>query len=360
MINLLFYVFLFLLIAPFAGYIFLLIPLRKKKGTKAHPAIDITGISVIIPCYNEEENIERKIKEILALCATIRIINFELILISDGSTDATNEILQKHASIIDIKIFILNERVGKASALNFGVLQSQYDMLIFSDVRQIIKRDCFKVLLSHFSDPDVGAVTSRLEHADSSQIRNIINHLKFLENKFGSTIGVYGALYAIKKANYIPIPANTILDDLLISLNVINQGKLVKIEAKALVFDIAFEKFYNKKRTLRLISGLLQIAFVHTKLILSLSYKNIFLLFFQKYFKLILPVISIALPLLAYLSDGFSSLKFQSVCFIWAASAILILFGKKGLSIRFTIKMIYFYIISFLPTGKKETVLWDK
>ncbi len=360
MINLLFYSFLFLLIVPFVGYLIILIQPFKKEGIKLNTHLGINGISIIIPCYNEEIYIENKINEILNLCLIINPICFEIIIISDGPTDSTNEILKKYSTNRNIKVFEFNQRGGKANALNFGVSKSQFDILIFSDVRQTIKKGSFNVLLSHFSDPIVGAVSAKIEHAGSSQIRNFINYLKLLENKTGSTIGVYGALYAIRKNNYIPIPVSTILDDLLISLNVLSQGKLVKFETEAIVYDIEIEKFYSKKRTLRLISGLFQLAFVNTGVIFKLSFKNIFFLFFQKYFKLILPLTVIAIPLFAYISDGFYSLKFQTVCIIWIFSALMILFGRKKMTIKFILRMIYFYILSFNPYKKRDTVLWDK
>lgn len=360
MTNLLFYLLLFFLIIPFAGYLILFICPVRKRQLQANTLINTNGISIIIPCYNEEIYIEKKINEILNVCSATASICFELIIISDGSTDSTNEILNKYASYGNIKCFVFNERGGKANALNFGVLKSQYDILIFSDVRQTIKNDNFNALLSHFSDPMIGAVSAKIEHTGSSQIRNIINYLKLLESKSGSTIGVYGALYAIRKHNYISIPVNTILDDLLISLNVLNQGKLVVFEPEMVMIDIEIEKFYDKKRTFRLISGLFQLAYTNIRVIMKLSLRNTFFLFFQKYFKLVLPVIIITMPLLAYISDGLYSIKFQIVCAVWSFLALLFFFGRRKVIFKFIARMIYFYILSFNPYKKKDTVLWDK
>jgi glycosyltransferase involved in cell wall biosynthesis len=345
---------------PFVAYLFLLMYPGKKRIIKPDTLVEVKGISIIVPCFNEEKYIENKINEILTMCSSIHPICFELIIITDGSTDSTNEILNKYSTNRNIKLFEFSERKGKPSALNFGVFKAQYDILVFSDVRQRIQNGSLNALLSHFSDTRVGAVSAKIEHVRTSKVRNVINYLKVLENKVGSTIGVYGAFYAIRKNNYIAIPVNTILDDLLISLNVLSQGKLVMFEPKAVVLDIEIEKFYNKKRTLRLINGLSQLAFAHITEILNLSLKDIFFLFFQKYFKLTLPFIISAIPILAFLSDGPYSFKFQIICILWAFLTIMLLFLSRGKSIVFIARMIYFYILSFNPYKSNNTVFWDK
>lgn len=357
-IDIVFYTLIGYLTMPFVGYLILRSYPSKKSDQieKQNPYIETIGISIIIPCFNEEKYIENKINEILAL----KLNYFELIIISDGSTDSTNILLDQYLSNSNIKIFKFIERGGKPSALNFGVLRSKYDILVFSDVRQLIKMGSFNALISNFSDPRVGAVSAIIDHKGSSEFRNRINYLKLLENKTGSTIGVYGALYAIRKENYLAIPIDTILDDLLISLNVLNQGKLVKLEPEAIVLDIDVGNFYNRKRTLRLIRGLRQLAFINYQVIVKLSARNIFLLFAQKYFKLTLPAIFIALPILAALSDGIYSVKFLTISILWVALVIIFFVFDKKKSYAFIPRQVYYYLLSFKRNKKRDRVLWEK
>ncbi len=357
-INVVFYSLICFLSIPIVAYLFLIFyPSKKcKQRKRQNIPIENAGISIIIPCFNEEKYIENKINEILAL----KLNFFELIIISDGSTDSTNMILNKFISNRNIKMFKFRERRGKPSALNFGVLRAQYDIIVFSDVRQIIKKGSFNALLSHFTDLRVGAVSARLEHLGSSICRDFINYLKLLENKTGSTIGVYGALYAIRKENYIPIPVDTILDDLLVSLNVLNQGKLVRLEKEAVALDMDIETFYSKKRVFRLVNGLRQLAIINYRVIMKLSARDIFFLFAQKYFKLTLPVIFITLPILSFLSDGMYSPKFLTTCILWAFLGIIFFVFNRKRSKAFIGRMIYFYLLSFNSNKKNETVLWEK
>ena len=91
-----------------------LYPKRIKRSPKFQPTV-----SIILPCYNEEKRIEEKLRNILELKYDHR--NLELVLISDGSTDRTNEIIENFASPVPLKYIKLTERGGKTNAFNAGV-----------------------------------------------------------------------------------------------------------------------------------------------------------------------------------------------------------------------------------------------
>jgi poly-beta-1,6-N-acetyl-D-glucosamine synthase len=359
MIDVLFYLLLFLLISPILSYL-ILIPFPSSRN-KPLPLIqqDSQGVSIILPCYNEERNIQRKIHEILAECTASSLEEFELIIVSDGSTDLTNTILEQFAQDQRIHILSLKTRQGKPNALKLACVRAKFDWLIFSDARQSIQRGAFSKLLSHFSDPTIGLVGAQLEHNGGSWIRKCINYLKVQENKTGSTVGVYGALYAIKKSCFIPVPDNTVLDDLLISLQVLRQGKRVVFEPKAIAMDMEIEQFYDQNRIVRMAYGLFQLANAHYKLILHLPWPNIAFLYFQKYFKLISPFLVALLPALALIADGFYSLRFQitgSVLLAVAAMAMLLGYAK----LKFVFRICLSYLTALFFPRKQWSVFWSK
>ncbi len=348
-----------LLTAPLALY-FILLWTRNHKQRPASPIQQsMEAVSIIVPCYNEEQHLDRKVQEILAECEASNITDFEILLISDGSTDQTNLSILQLQSAQQVRGLLLSTRMGKANAVNLGLAQASHDWVILSDVRQTIKTGAFRQLLAHFSDTTVGAVSAKLNHRDASWVRRCVNYLKVLENKTGSTVGVYGALYAIKKSCFVPIPTNTILDDLLISLQVLLGGKRVVFEPLAVVVDIEIEPFYGRERTLRLINGLWQLWFVHAKTILALPPRHVVYLVIQKYYKFFFPPLLVAATCLVFWEMGFNSLTTQIVGLAaLVAGGAACLFGYPKL--RFAFRILRFSILSIIHRKRHNTVLWSK
>lgn len=348
-----------LLTWPLAVYWFLL-RLRPRAQELAWPIRQpMEAVSIIVPCYNEEQHLERKVQEILGECEASNVTDFEILLISDGSTDQTNQVIMQLQSAPQVRGLLISERMGKANAVNLGMAQANHDWVILSDVRQTIKTGAFQMLFAHLSDPNVGAVSAKLHHRDSSWVRRCVNYLKVLENKTGSTVGVYGALYAIKKSCFVPIPTNTILDDLLISLQVLLGGKRVVFEPHAVVVDIEIEPFYGRERTLRLINGLWQLWFVHTKTLLALPMRHLVYLVVQKYYKFFFPPLLVATACLVFWEIGFNSLTTQIIgLVVLFAGGAACVFGYRKL--RFAARIMRFSILSIIHRKRHNTVLWPK
>ncbi len=353
----LFYGCLVLLMVPLIVYWLFL---RKRAHATAATKIDtMNPVSIVVPCYNEEQHVERKVLEIFTECAISNITCFEIILISDGSTDRTNLALDRFQGLRQVRSIFLDKRMGKANAVNLGLAHASHDWVILSDVRQTIQAGSFRQLLLHFPDATVGAVSAKLDHTESSWLRRCINYLKIQENKTGSTVGVYGALYAIKKSCFVPIPTNTILDDLLISLHVLLQGKRVVFEPKAVITDIAIEPFYGRERTLRLIYGLWQLWFVHAAMILALPMRQVVFLTIQKYYKFLVPPLLVTIACLGLSGNGFDSLTGQIAGMgMLIVGAAVFIFGYPHL--RFVIRLLRFSILGIRDRKKYNTVLWPK
>lgn len=302
MIDFTYFILLFFFFFPLFSYLALLyiLPGDDKRNKKAPYS---GSISVILPCYNEEDHIEEKINGLLLECNNSTIEEYEIIIVSDGSTDNTNHILKRFSENKRIKLHYLTDRSGKAFALNLAINKSIYPILVFSDTRYILSKGVFGKLLSHLEDSEIGAISSMLIHKkEISRVRNIINALKKQESVKGSTIGVYGALYVARKQFIDPLPKNTILDDLYISLSILSKGKKVIMDTSARIYELEFDKFYPKERTLRIIYGLFQFIIENFTLYKRIPVKYKIYLFGQKYYKLYAPLILVLMTTVALFS----------------------------------------------------------
>jgi poly-beta-1,6-N-acetyl-D-glucosamine synthase len=351
--------FLIVLLAAFYP-LYLFFSKKRTHLPENLPATATPLLSIVIPCYNEENYIERKIHEILQAC-TGRY-TFEIIVLSDGSSDETENILQKFADNPHIRIDIDHERKGKPYRLNRGVALARHEFLILSDARQHIAPDAVSTLVRHFTDPEVGAVTSRLVNgADTSIIRRMINRFKSLESLTGSTVGAYGAFYAIRKSCYRQIPEDLILDDLFIPVSVIAQGKRVLFEAESVIYDIDIERFYIGLRVARMMTGLVQFLKRHGDLVRRMPVRYQIYLFFQKYLKLILPL----LLLLNFVLNIFLlhhpvfRILFYIECVVLAISIVAALFRRTN-DIKLMYMLLFRYFSYFGHAQGSNTVKWKK
>lgn len=356
MIQLAYFITLFLFVAPLVCYLLCLFWFPDKKNNLNLSETKKMVVSLIVPCYNEEKFIERKINELHRECLFAGLAEYEIIVVSDGSTDGTNAILKKLSDKGKIKVYFLPVRKGKANALNIAVKKAANAILLFSDSRQEISEGAVNKLICHFSDPTIAAVSCKLLHKDDkSLIRKIINRLKEMESGNSSTIGVYGPLYAVRKDYLTILPENTILDDLLISLNILAHGGKVIMEPTALVYDIRFDSLYSKQRILRTINGLLQIVKEHRPLLKSISLKYKLFLFCQKYCKLVAPVIFILLSLIAFFNTTILWWHTATVAFLPLALAILSMQTVNNI-----LYFLFIYFTNLFTLNKYYTPLWTK
>jgi len=346
-----YFVILFLIIIPVIWYILRLLLLKPKK--KKRDSNFGHNVSIILTCYNEEKKIKNKIIQLLKASSILKC-QFEIIIVSDGSNDKTNTIIESLVKQYNLKKIIIHERKGKANAINIGVLNAIYPLLIFSDVRQTISKFDLVKLVSHFSNSEIGAVSSLLVHKkEKLGFRRILNQLKIYESALNSTIGVCGGLYAVRKECVKKLPLNTILDDLLISLFVIQTGKRVIVDKDVTISDIEIKDYYTKERVLRTICGLVQIISCNWKLLSKINPLFLVNLHVKKYLKLVVVLTFIILTILA-----FSSM--QLFLFHMAIVLMLILgliyLGVFNLVLRMTKILLY----SIIDIKKYNTNLWIK
>ncbi|MGO9269611.1 MAG: glycosyltransferase family 2 protein [Terriglobia bacterium] len=249
-----------LLIAyTFVGYPALLFLRSRWRPRPVLKAPILPSVSVVMAAHNEAEVLPAKLKSLAALDYPAE--RLEIIVTSDGSTDATEEIVAARTSE-RVRLVAHPRREGKASALNRGIQAAQGEIVLFTDARQLIAPDAVRQLVANFADPSVGCVSGELILSESDAVGSnngfglywsLEKKIRQWESLTGSVIGATGALYAVRNDLLVPLPVGTILDDVYLPLHVARRRRRVVFEPMARVYDRVApsqREFHRKVRTL--------------------------------------------------------------------------------------------------------------
>jgi poly-beta-1,6-N-acetyl-D-glucosamine synthase len=210
---------------------------------------DLPGVSVIIAARNEARRLPARIDDLLA--SDYPVDRLEIIVASDGSTDDTAAVLMPYRQRITL---LLLPPTGKAGALNAAVMHASQPILVFADARQRFAPDAIRHLVSHFTDGQIGAVSGELvldcEQPGDAESRSTIGDgvgaywkyekwLRRHEALVASTVGVTGAIYAMRRWLWQPLPTDAILDDVMGPMRLVQRGYRVIFEPNAQAFDRA-------------------------------------------------------------------------------------------------------------------------
>lgn len=241
----------------------------RRRPVKAAPFAP--SLSIVMVVRNEAAVIERKLKNLLALEYPLE--SCEIVVVSDGSTDATNDILNYYAADNRIRILVNPVSRGKSACLNDAVAAVRGEVVLFTDARQQIESQAVRLLTETFFDPQVGCASGELmlgDPANGEHVRGmglywrVEKNVRQMESASGSVVGATGALYAVRKSLIVPVPAGTILDDVYTPMHVVRQGFRVIFVPDARAWDVADQgderEFSRKVRTLSGNYQLLQLA----------------------------------------------------------------------------------------------------
>ena len=206
---------------------------QHSHGENRHVSAETQPfVSLIIAAYKEESIILQRLHN--ALQMDYPADRLEIIVGCDGAEDNTGELV-KTIDDSRVKLMQFPQRRGKPSVLNDCVLEARGEILTFSDANTFWEPQALKKLVRHFQAEKTGGVCGQLVLTDPETGENVDglywryeNFLKKCEGKLGALLGVNGAIYAIRKEMWEPIPANSIVDDFLIGMRVhLKQHKLI-------------------------------------------------------------------------------------------------------------------------------------
>jgi cellulose synthase/poly-beta-1,6-N-acetylglucosamine synthase-like glycosyltransferase len=273
-------------------------PIRTRDASRPPPSV-----SIVIAARNEAARLPDRIDNILALAYPAD--RLQVIVVSDGSTDDTLSVLAMFGSVVET---VAVPARGKAVALNAGVARATGEFVVFADARQMFAPDAIRELVAPFTDPTIGGVTGELlldceaskvpgrrhgsqrrttseewrarddqrpeRRANSDRRGRAVStaadgvglywryekQLRRLESAVGSTLGATGAIYALRRSLYRPLPEDTVLDDVLTPMRTVLAGYRVVFSERAFAFDrVAPDVDTELRRKIRTLAGNIQI-----------------------------------------------------------------------------------------------------
>jgi len=227
-VEALFWAFLLLTFYAYVGYpviIYMLSGLLGRDPVPPSPAVvpdAVPSVTLLIAAYNEQAVIAERLEN--ATKADYPKDRYAVLVASDGSSDHTAEIVRRYEPL-GVRLLDYKARRGKSAVLNAAIEGIESDLVVLSDANTDIDPDAIRQLSRWFADPSVGVVCGRLVLTDAATGTNADGvywkyetFLKTCEARLGALLGSNGAIYAIRRSLYVPIPNDTIVDDFVIPL----------------------------------------------------------------------------------------------------------------------------------------------
>ncbi|NOY78573.1 MAG: glycosyltransferase family 2 protein, partial [Calditrichaeota bacterium] len=249
-------------------------PLSEKSRGIHLRQLNWPRVSLFIPAFNEEKIIRQKIENSLEL--DYPADRLEIVVASDGSFDLTNEMIQSYSDS-EIYFYKYTTREGKTSLINKTIPKLTGEIVVMSDASAMLDKSALKELVKNFTDPRVGAASGvyKFEKWDAS-VRGkgewlywkYETHIKKMESRIYSVIGAHGALLAFRKELFEPLPPEAINDDFIIPMRVLEKGKRVVYDPKAVASEETYsDSFGDFNRRSRIFVGNLQQILILKKLL---------------------------------------------------------------------------------------------
>jgi cellulose synthase/poly-beta-1,6-N-acetylglucosamine synthase-like glycosyltransferase len=211
------------LVYAYAGYPFSLWLLRPILGRRPRPAAGaaLPSVTLVISAYNEEHVMQEKVENALALDYPPGLLR--ILVVSDGSTDATDALVARFADRgVGLRSF--PERRGKVACLNEVVPTLTTDLVVLSDANSMYRPDSVKRLATTFADPRVGCVCGELLYDNPRSLASgegekvywgYERGIKRLESALGSLLGANGAIYAFRTRLFRSVDPLMFCDDVI-------------------------------------------------------------------------------------------------------------------------------------------------
>ncbi len=249
-----------LLLYSYVGFpllVWALSVLRPKKWLRDETLRP--SVSIILPAFNEALVLRRCLNSLLAL--EYPVDRIEILCGSDGSTDLTNSILKQYSEEHPtLRALYFPRQRGKMLVLNDLVFQAKNDILLFVDADVTLQKDALLRHVAHYADADVGGVAGCLAFVGPKQdgvfdsesaYWSVESALRKNEGLIGSTLGLYGGNYSIRRELWQPLPNARVYDDFYAVLHLLTIGRRILYEPKAVAVELygrSFRDEFNRKR----------------------------------------------------------------------------------------------------------------
>lgn len=249
-------------------------------------------VSVLIAAHRQAATIGLKLQSLAA--QTYPRALMEVIVACDGSDDGTAEVARQvgRARLAGRFKLLDLERRGKPAALNAAAAASRGEVLVFTDARQPLSPTAVQALVEDLADPALGAVGGRLVlegDGPGGAYWRYEAFLRQLEARAGVNVGVSGALYAVRRELFEPLPEETILDDALVPARVQLLGRRVGFEPEAQAFDRTTSAEQEFQRKVRTLAGNFQLLLLLPALLVPWRNASWFEFISHKLFRLLVP-----------------------------------------------------------------------
>ena len=331
------------------GYSYILYPILlvvfdkvwiRKRFEKSD---ELPGISIVIAAYNEE----KVIKSRLANCLKVDYPRdkLEIIIASDGSDDRTCEIVRKYSDK-GIVLYDYKERRGKVNVLNETVPNAKNNIIVFSDANTMFAHDALVKIVRNFGDERVGCVCGGLhfvnpKDGNTGELEGIYwkyeTVMKIVEGRHGFLLGCNGAIYAIRKELYEKCEEDTIIEDFVLPMRILQKGRAVIYDPGAVAIEeSAAQIIQEKHRRIRIGAGDFQALFRLLPMLNPLRGLSAIAFLSHKVLRWFAPffLIIIFLSNLFLLKEKLYLMVYAAQCFFYMSAIIGQLFNKFGINLK--------------------------
>ncbi|RYY66153.1 MAG: glycosyltransferase family 2 protein [Chitinophagaceae bacterium] len=247
----------------YVGYPLLLLALTAFRRRRDLPVPEQwPELTLVVAAYNEAAILPEKIRNALALDYPAGRLH--LLVVTDGSTDGSADLL---ATFAGVEVLHQDQRRGKTAALNRALAAVRTPLVVLSDANTELAPGALKLLLRHFENERVGAVAGekRVRHSSGMGFAegwywHYESFVKRLDARLYSVVGAAGELFALRTALFRPMPEDTLLDDLALSLHIGLQGRRIAYEPGAYALEAPSASLRDEQtRKVRIAAGAFQL-----------------------------------------------------------------------------------------------------